>query len=169
MVPLDSPEWQGLRDAYGVASDIPELLRQLRIDTRPKNTRDEPWWSLWSALCHQGDAYSASYAAVPHIVQIGLDAAEPIDIGFFLLPACIEVARAKGKGPPVPLHLDADYRDALHRIHECAFRHAVDDWNSEMAQSVAAALAAAKGQHELAEAIINLDKEIIARLAPGTW
>jgi hypothetical protein len=70
----------------------------------------------------------------------------------------------------VPGHFATDYRDALRKIHECAFRHAVDDWNSDLAQCVAAALAAAKGQHKLAEAIINLDTEIIARLvAKGTF
>ena len=25
---------------------------------------------LWSSLCHEGDVYTASYAAVPHIVQM---------------------------------------------------------------------------------------------------
>ena len=76
------------------------LLRQLSDDPRPKaGYKDEPWFSLWSALCHQGDVYSASYVAVPHVVQIALTAKGKIDAGFFLLPACIEVARATGRGP----------------------------------------------------------------------
>src|SRR2546426_5104183 len=29
--------------------------------------------SLWSALCHQGDVYTASYAALPELVKIASD------------------------------------------------------------------------------------------------
>src|SRR5262245_2777864 len=74
MIPLDSPEWRRLQHAYGPASDIPDLLRQLAANPCAKKSGDEPWHSLWSALCHQGDVYTASYAAVPHIVDIALNA-----------------------------------------------------------------------------------------------
>jgi len=165
MIPLDSPEWQQLAHAYGKASDVPGLLRQLSKNTAPmSNYRDEPWYSLWSALCHQGDVYSASYAAVPHIVRLGIRALGPIDTGFFLLPACVEVARNNKRGPELPSELAEAYFEGLQGLHECAFRHASDDWNEGMAQSVAAALAAAKKQYKLAEALINLDDEIIARV-----
>jgi hypothetical protein len=52
----------------------------------------------------------------------------------------------------------------LRTLHECAYRHAADDWDATMAQAVAAALAAAKRQTDLAEALINLDDDLIARL-----
>jgi hypothetical protein len=170
MISLDSDEWLRLRHAYGAASDIPALIRQVRADPSPKvGYTDEPWFSLWSALCHQGDAYEASYAAVPHLVRIAIDASGPIDRGFFSLPACIEVARAKGRGPQVSPDLQADYSDALRRMPECIYQHASDDWDSDMAQAITAALAAAKGQHQLAEAIINLDSHIIDRLIAGIF
>jgi hypothetical protein len=38
-----------------------------------------------------------------------------------------------------------------------------------MAQSVAAALAASKGQIELAQALINLDDDVISRMNTGDW
>src|SRR5271156_1016157 len=54
MLSLESPEWASLYHAYGPASDIPRLLRQL--DTLPIADGDaEPWFSIWSALAHQGD------------------------------------------------------------------------------------------------------------------
>lgn len=167
---LESPEWQTLQHAYGAAIDIPPLLRQLSDDPRPKDGyKDEPWFSLWSALCHQGDVYSASYVAVPHVVQIALTAKGEIDAGFFLLPACIEVARATGRGPALA-GADADaYVEALQKLHECAFAHASDEWSIGMAQSVAAALAASKGQTELAQAIVNLDDDILRRINAGNW
>lgn len=49
MLGLDSPRWAELQHAYGSATDIPSLLRQL--STLPDAEGDaEPWYSLWSAL-----------------------------------------------------------------------------------------------------------------------
>ena len=158
MLALDTAEWSKLAHAYGPASDIPDLLHALELKTAPRTAyQAEPWYSLWSALCHQGDAYTASYAAVPHIVRICLNADPHIDFGFFQLPACIEIARAKKRGPNVPIALSAAYNDALRLLHACASKHSSVPWDDAMAQSVAAALAAAKGRTRLAEAIVNLD------------
>jgi hypothetical protein len=164
------PVWAQLHHAYGTAEDVPALLQRLEDDPRPKSSpQEEPWFSLWSALCHQGDVYSASYAAVPRLVAIGIGAAGSIDPGFFLLPACIEIARATGRGPVIqPDVLDA-YANALAALHQCAFVHAADEWDTAMTQSVAAALAASKGQIELAQALINLDDDIVRRINAFDW
>ena len=63
MLSLDSPGWSKLRHAYGVASDTPKLLRQLERLPASDNEK-ESWFSNWSSLAHQGDVYSASFAAV---------------------------------------------------------------------------------------------------------
>src|SRR5262245_20537797 len=164
-LPLDAPDWKDLHHAYGAASDVPKLLQDLALNPQPKSSYDsEPWFMLWSSLCHQGTVYTASYAAVPHIVDIGLTSTGPIDFSFFQLPACIEIARAKGRGPTLPEHLAGAYLAALKQLHECAFKHASDEWDEGMALSVAAALAAAQGQLRVAEAIINLDGELMDRI-----
>lgn len=165
----DPTDWSMLPHAYGPAGDIPPLLRRLGVDPTPKNPNDEPWFTLWSALCHQGDVYSASYAAVPEIVHIGLAAKGPIDIGFFMLPACIEVARSTGHGPALSDAVTGPYRLALRQLHDCAYAHADDQWDSYMAQSIAAALSASKGQIELAKALVNLDRDIIRKINAGDW
>jgi len=174
MVSLDSPAWDQLRHAYGPASDIPDLLRQLAANPHPRgSTDDEPWESLWTALCHQGDVYTPSYAAVPHIVDIALKAKGPIDFSFFLLPARVEIARKRKRGPDIPQELEWDYFAALRSLIECAARHAASDWDISMLLSVLAAIAAAKGQPNLADlltelpsgVIERLDEEMVARLA----
>lgn len=165
MISLDSSEWHRLKHAYGAASNIPQLLRHLADNPSPtKNYRDEPWFSLWSALCHQGSVYDASFAAVPHIVEVGIAASGPIDFGFFQLPASIELGRHRQPTLDLPPHLKTPYLAALHRLHECAFKHAGDDWDGGMAQVIAMGLAAAKGQIRLAEAIGELNSDIIARI-----
>src|SRR6202051_1608870 len=111
MLSLDDSRWSDLAHAYGPASDIPVFLRKMTHAWRPKHDyRDEPWFTLWSSLCHQGDVYTASYAALPQIVQIALETPGPIDFDFFMLPACIEVARFSGKGPAVPPFLLEAYQ-----------------------------------------------------------
>lgn len=76
MLELDSPRWKKLKHAYGKASDIPALLERLKTAPPPADWQSEPWFSLWSALCHQHDVYTASYAALPHIAAIA--AAKPV-------------------------------------------------------------------------------------------
>ncbi|HVI89604.1 MAG TPA: hypothetical protein VM659_14955 [Dongiaceae bacterium] len=164
MLTLTADAWKLLRHAYGAASDIPELLRQLQQHPGPRQSRgDGPWHALWSALCHQGDVYTASYAALPHIIRIGTEAVGPIDFSFFLLPASIEIARQRGRGPALPESLADAYHGELLRLALCAHRHVADIWDHHMTRSVSAALAAAKGDIDLAELLLELDDDRIAR------
>jgi hypothetical protein len=119
---------------------------------------------LWSALCHQGDVYTASYAVVPHIVRIALDAKGPIDFSFFSLPARVEIARKRQRGPAIPQDLEWDYFAALRNLIDCAARHAADEWDVNMVISVIGAIAAAKNQINLADALTDLPVSIIERL-----
>ncbi|EIZ79716.1 hypothetical protein WSK_1693 [Novosphingobium sp. Rr 2-17] len=165
MIELGDPRWETLSHAYGSAADIPELLRQLAGETGPKiNYDSEPWFTLWSRLCHQGDVYDASYAALPHIVEIACNARGPIDFSFFQLPAAIEIARHSGKGPPVPTDLANAYGAAVTRLTECVAQHRHEDWDEPTLLSAASALAVAKGHHRVSEAIMNLDDDLITRL-----
>ena len=68
MLSLDSPRWAELQHAYGNAADIPSLLFDLTRLPRSEGEA-EPWFSLWSAMAHQGDVFSASFAAVPHVIE----------------------------------------------------------------------------------------------------
>lgn len=61
---LESSRWSELEHTYGQASDIPSLLKQL-VEVPDSSDNKEPWFPLWSSLAHQGDVYSASFAAVP--------------------------------------------------------------------------------------------------------
>jgi hypothetical protein len=98
MLSLDSPRWATLQHAYGDASDIPELLRQLP-DFPPSDGNKEPWFTIWSSLAHQGDVYSASFAAVPHVVAAL--ATDPVRASgaYFQFPAWVEIRRHR-KGDP---------------------------------------------------------------------
>ena len=165
MLALDDPRWGQLQHAYGAALDIPVLLRALGSSTGPKNGyQDEPWLSLWSSLCHQGDVYTASYAAVPHIVRIAGETGTPVDFSFFQLPVAVEVARKKGHGPEIPAEIADDYHRAIARLGETVSIHQNDPWDQSMLLSAAAAQAIAKGHVDVAEALLNLDEYWIAKI-----
>src|SRR5215475_8916129 len=103
MLSLDDPRWSELQHAYGVASDIPALLGQL-ADLPCSHGNAEPWFSLWSALAHQGDVYSASFAAVPHVIAaLAIDPSKA-DAGYFHFPAWVECCRAR-KQVSIPEYL----------------------------------------------------------------
>ncbi|MCT7665478.1 hypothetical protein [Shinella kummerowiae] len=160
MLPLDDPRWKDLQHAYGEAADIPALLHLLAQSSGPKaDYQEEPWFGLWSRLCHQGDVYTASYAAVPHIVRIAADAKGPIDTSFFLLPTSIEIARKTGRGPRVPHAYDEAYHRAVGLLPENAFLHRHQAWDRSMLLSIAAAQAVAKGHVDLAESLLDMADE----------
>ena len=165
MLTLDDPLWHELDHAYGKAADVPGLLRTLASCTGPKvSHEDEPWFSLWSSLCHQGEVYTASYAAVPHIVQIASQADGPVDFSFFQLPAAIELARQTGQGPDIPEACVASYHRAIAQLVDVVSLHRHEAWDQAMLLSAAAALAVANGHFDVAEALLNLDADWIAKI-----
>lgn len=165
MLSLDDPRWNELRDAYGHATGIPELLRALSASPGATSSyKDEPWFSLWSSLCHQGDVYTASYAAVPHIVQMACEADGPIAFSFFQLPTAIEIARVTGHGPDLPDDCADDYRQAIAGLMEAVNLHRHRSWDQSTLLSATAAQAVAKGHIEVAEALLNLDDDWIAKI-----
>ena len=145
MLPLDSPRWSTLRHAYGPADDIPALLRQLDGD---------PWDALWSALAHQGDVNTASFAAVPHVV--GFIAAHPDRAHFqhYLLPTWIEVCRVQA-GVAVPDDLREACEAALAQLPALAGA-AVPTWPPDFLNVLLAAMAVGRGQPVMAEALLEL-------------
>lgn len=157
-LPLDSPRWPQLSHAYGQASDIPSLIHALEASPSPEHA-NEPWHSIWSALAHQGDVYSASFAAVPHVVRIlAMDplAADPT---YFQFPAIVEAWR-QNKHVTVPADLEDDYSAALSRLPSLIAQAATRHWDQDFLACALAALAAAKGYGNVAEAVIEMNPEV---------
>ncbi|MDH3973811.1 MAG: hypothetical protein OEV42_05990 [Deltaproteobacteria bacterium] len=161
MLRLESNRWSELQHAYGEASDIPDMLRKLASNPPYKDYESEPYFSLWSALCHQDDVYTASYAATPHIIKIL--AADPAKAHwhFFLLPTCIEISRYQGRGPEIPTDLKNPYFESLSRLPLLVAEAAKQDWDGSYSRAVAAAVIVAKGHHDLAEAILELSEDVV--------
>jgi hypothetical protein len=116
---------------------------------------------LWSSLCHQSDIYSASYAAVPHIVRMAVASPARISASYIQLPACIEASRLCYSAPPIPNQLAESYFTAIRSLPEIVTACCDRDWDGGFARTAAAALCAAKGQGRLAYAILDLSEELL--------
>lgn len=155
---LDSPRWGELEHAYGRASDVPALLRLLV--TLPASTDDqEPWTSIWSALAHQNDVYSASFAAVPHVVKALATAPSTADFNYFQFPAVVEAWRQQ-KGIAMPDDLRADYFAALAALPSLVAQAAERQWDEGFLVCALSAVAAAKGFGNVAEAVLEMTPEV---------
>jgi hypothetical protein len=116
---------------------------------------------LVSSLCHQGTIYSASFAAVPHIVDIGLRAAarQEIDVGFFLLPTLIEQSRLEGQQPEADEDILSDYTAAVLQLHDLAHAVRGHTWPADYVAVVGAAITVAKGHLQLSKCLLECTEE----------
>lgn len=157
MLDLSSKRWDELRHAYGNASDVPDLLRQLETAPPKENYQSEPWYSIWSSLCHQGDVFTATYAAIPHMVAIAKtkDARERLDYLHFVGYA--EACRHHKRAPSLPPELKADYEAALRGAVEFFIGALKQEWGEEQTKVLLGGLASVRGYPRLGQAIIDLD------------
>ena len=154
MLSLESQRWAELKHAYGPAGDMPALLRQL--EQMPSSGNDaEPWFTLWSALAHQGDVYPASFAAVPHVVKALKSAPLKADHSYFQFPAWVEICRAKNQ-VEIPEDLRTPYFEALAQLPGLVAAASNRPWEPNLLSCALAAVAAAKGQPTMAEAALEL-------------
>jgi hypothetical protein len=167
MLGLDSPRWMELRHAYGAASDTPALLRQLAsLPTSEGNS--EPWFSIWSSLAHQGDVYSASFAAVPHVIEALASNPEMAEFTYFQFPAVVEICRAKNS-VPIPDDLRTAYFSALAKLPSLVAKAADREWDGSFLACALSAIAAAKGFGNVAEAVQELTPDVSSEFLDWFW
>lgn len=108
---LSDPRWKTLHAGYRVPYDASVPLKALAHGADPAAIWDE----LWNELHHQGDVGEASYAAVPWLVDIGIER-ELADWNIFHLVNVIETCRAQSANPPLPEWMAGAYKHAWERL-----------------------------------------------------
>ncbi|RFB04054.1 hypothetical protein [Parvularcula marina] len=159
MLELNSHRWSKLSHAYGTASDIPGLLAALEKCPPAEDEESEPYFTLWSSLCHQGDIYTASYAALPHLIRVCLEQPARTHWSVLQLAVCIEIARLSNRGPDMPKDLGAAYKAALGHFPETVLHLTKNQKSPDLAAISASATALSQGELVLAEAILEMDRE----------
>lgn len=161
MLDLGSDRWSELHDAFGPATGVPALLRRLPTAPIRADWQEQPWFDLWSRLSHQGDVYSASYAALPHIISAAQKRTPREQAEYLVLAGSIEEGRHRPQAPQVPTDLDESYREAVSIALELALAAIRLEGSSEWIGGLLQALAAFKGEPRLAAAIAALEPTII--------
>ena len=158
MLELDDPDWSELDHAYGPAADIPDLLRRLRDFPAHADYTAEPYFSLWNSLCHQASIYTASFAAVPHIVEACRDEPEIAHWSAAQLVVCIEISRLRLIMPESFKRFEKAYRRAIVDLPEVVAEMQKQNPDPETELILRAAIAVASGDDEEAEKILDTDR-----------
>ena len=160
MLPFSSARWRELREARGDAKDIPGLLALAPVERRPSHRSETIWFNLWAALYHQGRTFSASYAAVPHLVRIARLPSFRFRYDPLLLIATIELARLEHRGPLVPEDLSEDYTAAVADAKALAQAALGLAWDEDSWIAYAGCIAALSGDAARARTILE-DREAL--------
>jgi hypothetical protein len=65
---LDKIDWKKLEHAYGEASDVPQLIRNLA--SKDPDLRDQALYELYGNIFHQGTRYQATPYAIPFFFEL---------------------------------------------------------------------------------------------------
>jgi hypothetical protein len=153
ILPLDSAAWNQLQQAYGSAEDVPRLLEHL--EALSGRQLDELWLGLWATLWRDGHVFSASYAALPHLVAYAARQPAAERARALHLATSIELARLTDAGPTLPNELASAYQDAIATIPAIVAECVGESWSPDATQILSAALAMAKGNAAFAAAVLE--------------
>lgn len=150
MLPLDDERWRTYQGGYRGTYYVVPALRSL-LENR---ATDELWEELWTELHHQDDVGSASYAAVPYLLEYAR-LSPRLDWNVFGLICTIELCRPYG--PPIPEEITPGYYAALAELPAIVGAHPDREWDDLVTQCVVACIALARGQRVLGRAYGEMD------------
>jgi len=154
---LNDSRWAELEGGYrGCLYDASVALSRLKYANTLVET-SAIYQVLWDELHHQGDVGIASYYAVPHMVSAA-KLNQMVDYNVLGLVSLIEIQRHKNN-PVMPPLLYPAYSMALNELASLAISIINDDWDSSTASAALTAIAIAKKQIKLGNAIQNMDSE----------
>lgn len=141
-----------LLDAYGEPFDPRPVIARWRL-----GEEDGPTQELWERLYHQGEVGSASFAAIPDLVELIASSTQP-DWNAYAILASVEEARTIGDAM-IPLSLADAYAEAWTTAQSLALQHLAHASEDKLVCSLLAVIAHAKGQHSLAAIALCTEDE----------
>ena len=159
MLSFDDERWKGLLGGYRTPFDPRPLLKRLESSRHAK----ESWHELWENLHHQGDVGEASYAAIPHLVQIHRQRGA-VDWNTYAILAVIELARENGKNPAVPEWLKEDYFKAIQDLAIIGAAELFRTNDSEEIRAILSVLALTKDARAHARILLEYSEQELLEL-----
>ena len=154
LLSLDDSRWKELKTAYGSAADIQEKLRRLLEYPSWKDGRlADPDDLLYGFLCHQGTVYTATFAALPHFIELAgrLEPRERLDLVIFA--GSVEEGRDFTGAAELPDFLSRAYLDALEVAARTAWADLAQQWDELDFRYLLGAYAALRGFRRIGLAI----------------
>lgn len=145
-LPLEDPRWTELSGPWPELSEtLPGRVRELAKQPELELSKSSTWAHLHDLIYHQHSCYESTYAAVPHLVEIGLDLPPDrsadlwISLGFM-------AATYRVFGEPIPEDLAPAFHAAL-SIGEVRCLDALlsEPWNRDESSYLALAALALSG------------------------
>ena len=163
MLELDDVRWKVLKTAFGHAGDVPEkLYRFLACPVTSAGSLNDPDDLLFGSLCHQGcSIYTATYAAVPHIVDRAKHLSQPDR--WWLLAFAGAVAAAPDAPSEIPDFLQVDYKRALCIAIELVHSDILAEKNSVRLLYLLGSFAALRGMPEAYRKMTETAEELETR------
>ena len=115
------------------------------------------WHELWGELHHQGDVGEASYASVPHIVEIHRKSGV-VNWNPYAIVACIESARTAGN-PNVPDWLEKDYFYSIQELSQIGIAEISRTNEPEAVRAILSIIAIAKGLRNHGRFLLEYSEE----------
>ena len=158
MLPLDSPRWLELDQAYGAAEDVPALIATIAGPTAVED-RAALWFAVWRMLSRPDAVFTATYAAVPHLIALADDLPLGERAEALHLASHAECVRREPDAPRIPDDLVAAYAEAIERMPAIVAASVGMTWAREIAQVLAAALLVGHRQPGLASLLLDASPE----------
>jgi hypothetical protein len=153
MLPLLDSRWNTYIGGYQVPYDASQALRRLLDGPDQESALAE----LENELCHQGDLGSASYAALPWIVEYVRRCPE-LDARAVGLALTIEFGRPFNRGE-LPEELREGYETAVRQLPEVVVsKRGRGPWDDRQVQVAASVLALGQGNLWFARTYYELDR-----------
>jgi hypothetical protein len=153
MLSYDDERWDHLHGGYRMPFDPRPLLRKL--ESGQENAA--VWHELWGELHHQGDVGEASYASVPHIVEIHRKSGV-VNWNPYAIVACIESARTAGN-PNVPDWLEKDYFRSIQELSQIGIAEISRANEPEAVRAILSIIAIAKGLRNHGRFLLEYSEE----------
>jgi hypothetical protein len=117
MLDLDSDRWERLSAAGGHPKLVPRLIRSLSQRPTPGD-----WAEVWEQVSHQWTLYSSAYAALPHLLRLGIAQGICTQPDFML--GLGRVAAPLERAEPAPEDLKPAFDEALREAADVTIRAA---------------------------------------------
>ncbi|NML40597.1 hypothetical protein HHL17_25600 [Chitinophaga sp. G-6-1-13] len=105
MLTLDDRAWQFLGGPYGIDENLPEAIAELK-SAYSKELLDE---IIWERIYHQDTLYENTFAAIPHLLELVANGADPEMQADILCSLAVLIAEDANE--PLQNTIPAEYRD----------------------------------------------------------